>query len=42
MDVFSAIFQLICLLLGSAEKAQYNECLKTHTQQECEQNWRGK
>jgi hypothetical protein len=42
MDAISAIIQIICLLMGSADKAQFNDCLKTHTQQECEQKWRNR
>jgi hypothetical protein len=42
MQVFTAFFQAICILLGSADKAAFNDCLKIHTQQECQQIWRDK
>lgn len=44
MQVVTAVFQAICLLLGYSEErtAFMNECTKNHTQQECQQLWRDK
>jgi hypothetical protein len=42
MEIVSAIIQVICVLFSSADKAAFNDCLKTHTQQECQQIWRDK
>lgn len=44
MQVVTALFQAICLLFGYDEQrdAFMKECMKTHTQQECQQQWRDK
>ena len=44
MQVFTAVIQAICLLFGYNEQrdAFMKECIKTHTQQECQQQWRDK
>jgi hypothetical protein len=42
MDALNAIIQLLCFFWGNADRAEFKECLKTHTQQQCEQLWRDK
>jgi hypothetical protein len=42
MQVLTAVVQAICIMLSSIDKTQFDECLKTHTQQECNQIWRDK
>jgi hypothetical protein len=40
--VYTAIVQAICLIVGQVDRSNFNECLKTHTQEECKQIWRDK
>jgi hypothetical protein len=42
MQVLTAVVQAICIFLGAADKAHFEDCLKTHTQQECQQKWGNK
>ena len=44
MEIVTAVFQAICLFLGySDDKTNFmNDCMKTHTKQECQQLWRDK
>lgn len=44
MQVVTALFQAICLLFGYDEQrdAFMKECMKSHTQIECQQQWRDK
>jgi len=44
MQVLTAVIQAICLMFGYADKQEafMNDCIKTHTQTECQQLWRDK
>jgi|APCry1669190327_1035288.scaffolds.fasta_scaffold00798_16 hypothetical protein len=42
MEAFTAFVQLLCFFVGNAEIHEVKECLKTHTQQECQQIMRDK
>lgn len=42
MDALNALVQLLCFFWGNAERADYKECIKTHTEQQCLQIMRDK
>lgn len=44
MQVITAVFQAICLMLGYADKQEafMNQCEQNHTKTECQQLWRDK
>ena len=44
MQVVTAFIHALCLMLGYSDQKQafMTECIKNHTQQECQQQWRDK
>ena len=44
MEIVTAVIQSLCLLFGYEDQktAFMKDCMKSHTQQECQQQWRDK
>jgi hypothetical protein len=42
MEAISGFIQVMCFVFGISDRIQFQECMKTHTEQQCQQIWKEK